>query len=200
MPFINLIEEQRIAEKREQAQSRTALMVLSSVCALGAVGCGFMWLAIEGLDSEAAALQKEADKVRPLQEQISDVQSLIGAMGPKFNTLENAQKLTGKWDVVLNHLTTQTPREIWLTNIRTQASDPTKPIEVSFIGMGQQLQTIGEYMLRLQTCEMLQSVGLKFTQEKMVSERTGIEFEITSQLAGSAEEEKVADESKEASK
>jgi Tfp pilus assembly protein PilN len=200
MPFINLIEEQRLAKRREGTKARTALFVLSGVTGLAVVGCGFLFLAGEALEGEASRLTTEAAKVKPMLDEIDTVNNDIAVMGPKLTTLENAQELTLKWDKILNHLTVQTPKEIYLTNLRCNASDPTKPIEIDFSGMGQRLQTIGEFILRIQSCDQLENVNLKNTQEKMVSNATGIEFDILANVAGTATEDKTKNEEKETKK
>lgn len=194
MPFINLIEEQRIQERRESSKAKTSLLVLCGVTGLSLVGCGFLFLANEAIDGEVARMKNEANKTKPLMEQIDSINASIAAMEPKTKTLESAQELTMKWDQALQHLTVQTPKEIYLTNIRSMSSDPSKPIELTVSGMGQRLQTIGEFILRMQGCKQLESVSLKTTQEKMVNTSTGIEFDITANLAGTVEEEKTKKE------
>lgn len=189
MPFINLIEEQRIARKREQAKSRTALVVLTCVSGLSFVGCGFLFLISEALNHEISHMKNEAAKVKPIQDEIAGVREQVSLMAPKLASLESAQKLTTKWDTILNHLTVQTPSELWLTEIRCQATDPTKAIEVDFKGMGQRLQTIGEFILRLQGCEELEGVALKNTAEKLVSQSSGIEFDVVANVVGTVEEQ-----------
>lgn len=200
MPFINLIEEQRLAQRREGTRAKTALFVLSGVAGLTVVGCGFLFLAGEALDSEVVRLKNEAAKVKPMLEEIESVNNEVASMEPKLRTLESAQELTLRWDEILNHLTVQTPGEIYLTNLRCQASDPAKPIEIQFSGMGQRLQTIGEFILRLQSCGQLETVNLKNTQEKMIANATGIEFDILANVAGTVVEDKAKNEEKEATK
>lgn len=188
MPFINLIEEQRISLKLEQRKARTALIACSLVGVFTVLGCGMLWLESEGLDSAIVKLEQDAAKVEPLMNEIQLANDGLAKMGPKMETLENAHEMTGKWNRILNHLTVQTPKELWLTGIRATGADVTKPIDVTFVGVGSELNKIGEYILRLQGCEELENVNLKFTQEKLVAKGMGIEFEITSGIAGTGEE------------
>lgn len=196
MPFINLIEEQRIQRRADVGKSRTALIVFSLVTAVTTIGTGSIFLASEALDASIATLQNEAKKRKPMIDEIESAQTDLSKMNPKITTLENAHAITAKWDRILNHLTVQTPQEIWLTNLRVTAIDMTKPIEITFNGMGSELNKIGEYILRLQSCEDLEGVSLKYTQEKLAATGVGIEFEINATVAGSAEEEEVLDEDK----
>jgi|CXWL01.1.fsa_nt_gi Tfp pilus assembly protein PilN len=200
MPFINLIEEQRLAQRRESAKARTALVVLASVAGLVMIGCGFFFVIGEALDGEISAMKAEADKVKPLLTEIESVHKQVAQMGPKLTTLKSARELTSKWDSILNHLTIQTPSGIYMTSVRCQAADPSKPIEVTFSGISTQLQTVGEFILRMQGCEQLNGVALKDTQERMLASATGIGFDVLADVEGSIEEVKVKDESKEASK
>ena len=200
MPFINLIEEQRLAQRRESAKAKTALVVLAGVAGFVMIGCGFFFVVGESFDGEISAMKKEAEKVKPLLTEIEGVNKQIAMMAPKLTTLKSAQELTAKWDSILNHLTIQTPKGIYMTSLRCQAADPSKPIEVTFSGMSTQLQTVGEFILRMQGCEQLEGVALKNTQERLMASTTGIEFDVLAGVAGSVEEVKVKDEAKEASK
>lgn len=193
MPLINLIEEQRLSLKASRTKARNALIALSVVGVVSAFGCGLLWLESESLDTEVNKLRQDVEKVKPLLADIEDKKNTIAKVEPKLTTLENAHGISGKWNRVLNHLTVQTPPELWLTAIRTVATDATKPIEVSFIGVSSELNKVGEYILRLQSCPDMESVSLKFTQEKVISNGVGIEFEINSALAGTAEEVKKAE-------
>jgi Tfp pilus assembly protein PilN len=187
MPLINLIEEQRISRRSDRAKARTALITLSVTSMLTLSACAFLWIESEGLDAEVRRLHDHARKVKPILSEIESSRTTLAKMEPKMQTLENAHEITGKWNRILNHLTVQTPPELWLTAIRATSSDPTKPIEVNYMGIGSELNKIGEYILRIQSCEDLENVNLKFTQEKVVSGGTGIEFEIYSSVVGTAE-------------
>ena len=75
-----------------------------------------------------------------------------------------------------------------------------KPIEIQFTGLGQRLQTIGEFILRLQGCKQLEAVSLKNTQEKVITTSSAIEFDVLANVVGTADEEKTKDEEKEETK
>jgi Tfp pilus assembly protein PilN len=200
MPFINLIEEQRLAIRQGRAKARTGMLVFIATTTVSVLGCGWLFLESENMTSEIARLQNEARKSEPVIKQIEAAQAEVAALGPKLNTLENAIETTGKWETVLSHLTTQTPKGLWLTNVRCVSSDPSKPIEVNFQGISARLDTIGEFILRMQGCKELENVNLKYTQEKMLASGQGIEFEVNSSLAGTAEEVAKNEESTEEKK
>lgn len=201
MPFINLIEEQRLAKRQAGSKARTGLIAFVATTSLALATCGYFLLQAESLDQEATRLRNEAAKNEPIQKEIDLAKSALNSMNPRLATLESAHEVTTKWETILNHLTVQTPREMWLTSIRCVASDPSKPIDVSFQGVASRLDNVGEFILRMQGCEQLENVALKFTQEKVLANSVGIEFDVTSQVAGTAEavakdEEKEGEEAK----
>jgi Tfp pilus assembly protein PilN len=196
MPLINLIQEQRLQNQREESRTRLFFLTFVASACAGLGAFGFTLYQKESAASELARLQALNQKIAPLQKQIEDNQRAFGAMSPRVKTLEDAQAFTAKWDRILNHLLVQMPDSTWLTGIRCQAPDPTKPIEVGFLGMSADQQRVGEFILRLQNCPDLESVNLKQTVEKQVNEGNGIEFEVTGNVVGSATA-KPKDESKE---
>ena len=121
------------------------------------------------------------------------VEKRLAEMGPKVATLENAQAATAKWQRVMEHLTQNTPPGIWLTNVRSTATDPKNPVQVSFTGLSGNQDSVGGYILRLQNCPELGDVNLKFTQEKATQFGPTVEFEISGVVLGTQEEEEKKD-------
>ncbi len=195
MPFINLIEEERIARKRAEQKTRFAFLGFVASLGVSVFGAGVLLFMNEALGSEVSKLRSEAQKQAPLLSQIETNTKAYNELAPRLTSLEDAQEATNRWSDILAHLTTQTPVGITLTGIRCVASDPTKPIEANFTGISNRLDLIGESILRLQGCERLENVNLRFAQERATAEGRNIEFDINSQLAGTAEQ-KPKDESK----
>ena len=196
MPFINLIQEHVIAGRRERKRARIALgcFAFSLVLAVGANG--YCILQSEMLDGNIAELKKEADKHKAMLTQIDKNREEMLDLAPRLKTLSNAQVMTKRWATILDHLSKQTPPGAWLSAIRTTSSDPTKPLMLSFQGISTRQELVGEFMLRLQACAELENVNLKFTGEKIATHGKGIEFDISAELAGTAEA-KAKDEQKE---
>ncbi|MFX8681139.1 PilN domain-containing protein, partial [Acinetobacter baumannii] len=71
---------------------------------------------------------------------------------------------------MLNHLTKNTPPGIWLTGVRSFQQDRTKPLTITFAGMGDSQETIGKMILALQECQDLEKGTVVF---KGSSERAG---------------------------
>ncbi|HTQ09338.1 MAG TPA: PilN domain-containing protein, partial [Fimbriimonadaceae bacterium] len=142
---------------------------------------------------QTSNITAEIKKNAPITKQIDQNGKDLAELTPRLKTLQDAAVSTGRWDRILTHLTVQTPTATWLTGIRCEASDPTKPVQVDFSGIGASQSPIGEFMLRLQNLDDLDDVNLKFTNEKLISASKAIEFEIDANLTGTAEQKVKAD-------
>ena len=169
MPLINLIQEQRLAIKRAERTARAYF--LSFACtAVASVGAyGFVLYQSETLENQAAKLRAERQRNEPLMKQIEANLKEYGELSPRLNTLVGAQEVSARWGRVMQHIAQNTPPNAWLTAMRVTASDPTKPISVSFVGVAPAQEPIGEFILRVQNCKDLEAVNLKYTQEKLVN-------------------------------
>lgn len=194
MPYINLIQEQRLTAKMGERQAR--LFFFGFVGALGAslMGFGYLTFQADGLANEESRLKAKVQKQTPLVRQIEAAKKEAGVIQPKVTTLTGAQEMSAKWGRILGHLTQQTPPQTWLTNLRCSNMDPAKPISVSFSGLSDRQELVGEFILRLQGCEDLGNVALKFTQEKAVSMGRSIEFEVNAELPGTEEKKATKEE------
>lgn len=186
MPLINLIQEQRLAAKKNEQAARLFFMSFVSCAAISVVGLGFLTYLKESADSEQSALQLKAQELKPTLDEIEKNTSEFGKLSPRLKTLEDAQETTNRWNRIMAHLSTQTPTETWLTGIRAQQSDPKTPVTIAFIGLSARQELIGEYMLRLQGCTDLVGVNLKFSQEKNITLGRQLEFEIDANIDGTA--------------
>jgi Tfp pilus assembly protein PilN len=184
MPLINLIQEQRLAARKNEQAARLFFMTFVSSAALSVVSLGFLTFLKESADSEQSALSVKAQKLKPILDEIETNLSEYGKLSPRLKTLEDAQETTNRWNRIMAHLSTQTPTETWLTQIRAMQSDPKTPVQISFTGLSARQELIGEYILRLQGCTDLLNVGLKFSQEKNVQLGRQLEFEIGADIDG----------------
>ena len=189
MPLVNLIQEQRLAAARAERKTRVLFFsfvgsVVASVFAVGAIS-----FRTDQLKREEAQLLALAARLKPLKGQIAKADAEKAKLTPRLKTLEDAQVATNRWSNVLRHLSTNTPARTWLTSIRSKVeTDPTKPIEISLVGMSAAQEPVGEFMLRTQNAEDLEAVNLRYTQEKATAGGgKAIEFEVAAQIVGSAE-------------
>ena len=187
MPLINLIQEQRLARKRNEARARSFFLVFvgSAVASVG--GFGFFWLQSEGLAREKTQLEAQIHKSAPLVKQIDEYKAKYAELSPRLKTLEDAQIVSSRWGRIMTHMSRQTPKPTWLTAMRVQSSDATKPINLSVIGVAPGQEPISEFILRLQNCTDLENVTLKYSQEKMMQFTKAVEFEVTADIVGTAD-------------
>jgi Tfp pilus assembly protein PilN len=188
MPYVNLIQEQRIAAQTNERKSRTFFLAFVGVLAVSGVAYGFLSVETLFVSRQAHNIDEQNKRNAPIQKQIDDNGKLLADLTPRLKTLTDAQETTDRWNRILNYLPMQTPQSSWLTGIRCQSADPTKPIQISFQGIAVSQTPVGEFMLRLQNLKDLENVNLKFTNEKLISATKGIEFQIDSDLAGTAEQ------------
>jgi Tfp pilus assembly protein PilN len=188
MPLINLIQEQRLAARKNEQQARFFFMAFAGSAALSVVALGFLTFLRESAESEQSSLRAKAQKLQPMLDAIAKHQAEYGKLAPRVTTLTDAQETTNRWNRVLAHLSTQTPTETWLTQMRASQPDLKQPVQISFIGLSSRQELIGEFILRMQGSPDLKDVGLKFSQEKNVQFGAQLEFEVSAGLDGTIEE------------
>jgi len=196
MPFINLIQEQRSGIRQQERRARAFFFAFGTVTCLSVLSFGFLLLQTEQSQSEINRLQREFQKLEPVVKQTEANDAELRDLAPKLTTLENAQAATERWGRILDHLSRNIPQGMWLTNLRCVAIDPTKPIQLTMTGLTSSQDSVGDLILRLQSCKDLQNVLLKFTQEKMVENSKAVEFEVGADIVGT-EEKKALSEARE---
>jgi Tfp pilus assembly protein PilN len=187
MPLINLIQEQRLAVKRAERRSRTYFLAFACTAVASVGFYGLMLYQAETLNNEASRLNAEQQRNAPLMKQIGENQKQYAELSPRLKTLEDAQAISARWGRIMQHISQNTPKDTWLTALRVIATDPAKAINISLVGVAPAQEPIGEFILRMQNCTDLESVGLKYTQEKLINTSKGIEFEVTADIAGTAD-------------
>jgi Tfp pilus assembly protein PilN len=187
MPNINLIQEQRLAIKRLEQKTRLFFLCFAATTAISVLSWGTLLVMTERASSDEAALKQKVDRVQPIIEETDAVKAEYAKTAPRFTTLTDARKMTDKWNIVLDHLTSQTPGQTWLTAVRASQPDAKSPILINFAGMTIRQELVGEFMLRMQQCQDLEAVNLKFSQEKQVTNGSQLEFQIEASLKDTAE-------------
>lgn len=190
MPFINLIQEQRLAIRRDETRARAFLYAFAGVAGVSVLATSGLFIQSESLKAEENRIKVELQKIKPLNEQIAKINDTYSELNPRVKTLQDAQTITQRWNNILTHLTTQTPAKIWLTAVRCQASDPEKPVTISFTGVADAQEPVGEFILRLQNLDDLENVQLRFTQEKIAASFKGTEFQLDTDIKDSVEKKK----------
>lgn len=159
-----------------------------SVSALGVLGFGYLWYETEVATTVERKLAKQITRIEPLLNRIKAQDSRLAALGPRMSTLEGAQQDTQRWKRILDHLTQNTPEDIWLTNVRCTGGSDGKPVVMEIRGMGSKLESIGQFLLRQEACPDFRSVTLKQSAERSQGNYTAIEFSALITVEGIEEE------------
>lgn len=186
MPLINLIESDLIVAKKAAQQLRLSqASLIASACV---VGLAYVFVLGQGamLAAEEQSLQSKLKKLKPLIKSIEEHKRTVSDLEPRLKTLEDARELTNRWGRLLNHVSVNTPQDIYLTAIRSDASQPDQPIKVTFVGTGKSQSDASEFVLRCQNSQDLESVNLIGSQEKLLRQVSAIEFEIAGAIVGTA--------------
>lgn len=186
MPFINLIESDLILAKKASQQlrlSQAALIASASVV-------GIAYLAVLGqsamLAAEQSSVQSKLKKLKPLLKSIDEDKRIVADLEPRLKTLEDARDLTSRWGRLLNHITVNTPQDVYLTAIRSDSSQPEQPIKVTFIGTGKSQSDASQFALRCQNSQDLEGLKVVGSSEKLLRTVSAIEFEVAGSIVGTA--------------
>lgn len=198
MPLINLIQDQRLAAKKREGQARAYFLAFACISVVSVFGFGFLFLEAEAVSREVNDLKKKTARTEPIVRQIKANEMSLRNLTPRLTTLEDATTATQRWTRILDHLARNTPRDVYLTNIRCTASDPAKPVQLNLTGVCPSQDSAADFLIRLQTSPDLTNATLKMTQEKMVDTQRAIEFEISADLTGTEEKKPAVEKEKSA--
>lgn len=193
MPLINLIQEQQSGSKLRERKARAYFFAFGGILAASVMGFGYLWVETDRAQREEETLKKQVARLEPMVKAIDSNNAQLSILSPRLTTLEDAQISTDRWIKVLDHLTRNTPGDVWLTTIRCVATDPTKPVSCNIVGISTSQDSVAEFLIRLQSSPDLVNVNLKLTQEKFVDTKKAIEFEISADLEGTTPEKPKAE-------
>ncbi len=187
MPLINLIQERRLAIKRDERASRTYFALFAGTA--GGAICVFVALAFASEQAKAteSKLNATRQRIAPLIRQIDANDAQENDLKPRLDTLGTAQTTTERWARILQHVSEQTPNQAWLTSLRASHSDQNKPIMATFEGLASSQEPVSEYLFRLQNSSDLDNVSLKYTQEKELGAVKQTQFQIEAEIDGTLE-------------
>ncbi len=186
MPFINLIQEQRLQAKKSDQLARVGLFSLVGVSACCLIGWGAITFQLDRTLSDQAILRGKIQKQAPLLAEIKANKVAMIDLEPKLKTLENARKYSDRWAKLLSHFSQQTPNATWLTAIRTTNPDPFKNTSVSISGVSMNHDYVSDFLLRTQNATDFEGVQLKQTREKDWGNTHAVEFEVLAEIKGTA--------------
>jgi len=192
MPYINLIQDQRIASRSRESQARLALFGFAAIA-----GIAFMIYAMlfARVVLESGTLNRTEDgltRLKPSLAQIDSNKKAEADLTPRLQSLQDAQAMTDRWTRILNHLSVQTPPGVWITSLRSTAVDVTQPVAVVIVGAGTDQAAISEFTLRTQNQPDLDNVELKYTEEQKAPTGISYQFEIDATIKGTEPPKAVA--------
>lgn len=191
MPTINLIHEQRKAFRQRLKASRLWFVAfLGAAISTGGLAT-LLLIGSMTLSSEAKDLQAKTEALKPYRETIEQSEKAFSQLSPRLTTLTTARTDTERWTRILEHMSYTIPTNTWLTGVRSvPGSDEAAPVEVALTGMSGQQETVGEFMLRLQSLSDIANVRLRYTEEKKTQYGEGLEFQIVCDVPTSNENNK----------
>lgn len=187
MPYVNLIQEQRLALRDSAQRARSFFFVFVAVSILWVAVFGYLFIESSVSARQESKLRKQLKELQPVMAKIDENAKAAAALAPRLETLESAQLGTERWTRILEHLSLRTPEQMWLTNLKSNDRETTKPVAIGFVGMSPNQDEVGDMLLQLQECTDLENVTLKYTSERVQGTGKGIEFSIDAELTGSAE-------------
>ncbi len=184
MPFINLIESDLLVAKKAAQQMRLSQVAL--IAAGSVVGIAYLVVLGQGamLSAEEQAVQTKLKKLKPILRSIDEQKVIVADLEPRLKTLEGARELTNRWGRLLNHISVNTPQDVYLTAIRSDSGQVDQPIKVTFVGTGKSQSDASQFVLRCQNSQDMEKVNLVGSQEKRLREVSAIEFEIAGSIVG----------------
>lgn len=184
MPYINLIQEQRAQAQKNELRSRLGFFTFIGISSLAGIAYGFLTFESDALANKQSKLEYELQQLEPVVAKIAENTQLEDELKPRLTSLEEAHELTARWVQIMDHFSTQTPSNTWLTAFRAVGTDPQQPVMLTLTGLSTSQEPIGEFMLRTQNQASLDKVQLKFTNEKLTPVGRSIEFEIGAEVLG----------------
>jgi len=186
MPLINLIQERRTEQKRQETKVRWSLAALSAVTSIGLGAFAFLWIGTEALANDERNLTAQRDKMEPILKAIESSQSQYDLLNPRLITLSDAANTTQRWARVLDHISRSCPGQVWLTGVRCSQNSIEDPIIMEIQGLGPDQDSVSRLILNLQSSTDLETVDLRYTQGDSIGISRAIKYEITGAIKGTA--------------
>lgn len=199
MPLVNLIQEQRNAIRLRERQTRMVLMAIVGIGAVSFLTAGFFTFESVKYSLRIGELQAQKERLAPMMAELDNKQLEIGGLQMRRDTLKGAEADTVRWSSLLAFLGTNTPDGVVLSDFRSDLpGDPKTPTGLTLIGLSEDQQQVGDFILRLESSPEMAGVTLKYTQERVGPSNKSTQFELSAGLEGSAPEEPAATDATEA--
>lgn len=181
MPSINMIAPRRAEKRRmEQAMRRLAVVIIAEL--IIAVGIsGWVCTRFYTTKNRIAEINTEIAKLQPIVKQIEEYEKNTNKLKPKIELLNQAKDCTMLWYNTLDKLTQNIPQSTYLTKLSTAKDNANKDASQTTVclnGVSESQAKVGEIMVRMHAIPEFSNVNLHFTQQTVIKEASGYEFEI----------------------
>lgn len=199
MPLVNLIQEQRNAIRLRERQTRMVLMAIVGIGAVSFLTAGFFTFESVKYSLRIGELRAQKERLAPLMTELDNKHLEIGGLQMRRDTLKGAEADTIRWSSLLAFLGTNTPDGVVLSDFRSDLpGDPKTPTGLTLIGLSEDQQQVGDFILRLESSPEMAGVTLKYTQERVGPSNKSTQFELSAGLEGSAPADPAATDATEA--
>jgi Tfp pilus assembly protein PilN len=163
MPNINLIAARRQEQKKIEQLSR--MLFVGLLTSIGIVGLLGTYLVAQNvsLATEKRQLEGSLAKLKPVLNEIKDLEDQRDQMQPKVETLEIAQMETKRWCAYLEAVATALPRGAWLNSMNsTIGNNAEDPALIQLSGVAESHEIVAETIRNLEKQRpLLQNATLK---------------------------------------
>ncbi|MCE9559933.1 MAG: PilN domain-containing protein [Armatimonadetes bacterium] len=187
MPNINLIRDQRIATKQLETKTKLSLIALMASSTISLGFFGFQVIQTKQVEGDLAKVIQQHKEIDPLVKATEENMNKLAVLRPKVDTLTSAEKATRRWTRIMDYIATNTPPTVWLTQLRSIRPTPVDQVNMTLTGMSSNNALASEALTRLQANRDFDGVSLNYTSEDVSTTHSGIKFELTARVAGTAE-------------
>lgn len=190
MPLVNLIQEQRNAIRQKERQTRMILMAIVGIGAVSFLTAGYFTFESVRYNLKIGELRAQRERLAPMMAELDGKELEISGLQMRRDTLKGAESDTIRWSSLLAYLGTNTPDGVVLSDFRSDLQpDPKAPTGLTLIGLSEDQQQVGDFILRLESSPEMANVTLKYTQERVGPTNKSTQFELVAGLEGSGASE-----------
>lgn len=168
-------------------------MILMAIVGIGAVSfltAGYFTFESVRYNLKIGELRAQRERLAPMMAELDGKELEISGLQMRRDTLKGAESDTIRWSSLLAYLGTNTPDGVVLSDFRSDLQpDPKAPTGLTLIGLSEDQQQVGDFILRLESSPEMANVTLKYTQERVGPTNKSTQFELVAGLEGSGASE-----------
>ncbi|MBC7326706.1 PilN domain-containing protein [bacterium] len=175
--LINLVIERR--RRARLLEKRGRQMIWACVFLLAGIILYFLYSSIRiyTLQGDIRELDAKIESLRPTLNYADQLQKQIDALKPRLQLINKLRENVLIWHGLSLELQRLLPLDAWLDNVSFSPAAGGN-IQISLSGKSLNYESIGDYMLRLQSAGHYQSVNLKSANLTKIAEREVVQFQM----------------------